>query len=231
MGFSCTLSLATLLGTIVNDASLGTFILLSTITSINKMPSRSTKPPRCQHKPSASCALCRREKNDLQQVGAWARDPSTAMAGARTEPTDYASFVQDSSYLSFTNGRRPSFPNTSQPPSAPQAKPQQAHRPPTQRNPATTTNSTNNSNGSSPTSQFFPSTPPAPKHQPAASPPPAPTAQSPTAQFQSQSRLQLPRHALSQSTRPVLLDSQRPPVRPNRLLLLLEPLWESSSLR
>jgi hypothetical protein len=231
VGFSCTLSLATLLGTIVNDASLGTFILLSTITSINKMPSRSTKPPRCQHKPSASCALCHREKNDLQQVGAWARDPSTAMAGVRTEPTDYASFVQDSSYLSFTNGRRPSFPNTSQPPSAPQAKPQQAHRPPTRRNPATTTNSTNNSNGSSPTSQFFPSTPPAPKHQPAASPPPAPTAQSPTAQFQSQSRLQLPRHALSQSTRPVLLDNQRPPVRPNRLLLLLEPLWESSSLR
>jgi hypothetical protein len=65
------------------------------------MPYRSNKPPRCQHKPSASCALCRREKNDLEQVGAWARDPSTAMAGARSEPTDYASFVQDSPYPSF----------------------------------------------------------------------------------------------------------------------------------
>jgi hypothetical protein len=62
------------------------------------MPYRSNKPPRCQHKPSASCALCRREKNDLEQVGAWAREPSTAMAGARS---DYESFIQDSPYPSF----------------------------------------------------------------------------------------------------------------------------------
>ena len=87
-----------------NHLNPSSFILLPLTTpTISNMPSRSIKPPRCQHKPSASCALCRREKNDLQQVGAWARDPSTAMAGVRTEPTDYASFVQDSSYFTSTS--------------------------------------------------------------------------------------------------------------------------------
>ena len=180
------------------------------------MPSRSIKPPRCQHKPSASCALCRREKNDLQQVGAWARDPSTAMAGARTEPTDYASFVQDSSYFTFTDSRFPSSPNKRQPPSAPQARLQQA-QPPTRRNPPATTNTSNNSNGSNPTSHLLQSTRPTPKHQPAVSPPPALTARSPTDQSQFQSRLQLPLHVLFQSTKP---DHRRHPLRPNRLLLL-----------
>ncbi|KAM0690390.1 hypothetical protein Q7P36_009157 [Cladosporium allicinum] len=66
------------------------------------MSYRSSKPPRCQHKPSSSCALCRREKNDLEQVGAWAREPSTAVAGARSEPTDYASFVQDTALRTTT---------------------------------------------------------------------------------------------------------------------------------
>jgi hypothetical protein len=184
------------------------------------MPSRSIKPPRCQHKPSTSCALCRSEKNDLQQVGAWARDPSTAMAGARTEPTDYASFVQDSSYSLFTDSHRPSFPNSRQPPSAPQAKLQQAHPPPTRRNLPATTNTSNNGNGSNPTSHLFQSTPPTPRHQPAVSPLPAPTARSPTDQSQSQSLLRLPLHALFQSTRRVLADNQHPLFRPNRLLLL-----------
>lgn len=180
------------------------------------MPSRSTKPSRCQHKPSASCALCRREKNDLQQVGAWARDPSTAMAGARTEPTDYASFVRDSSYFPFADCRRPSFPNTSQPPSAPQPKAHRALLPRTQRNPAATTiNSSSNRNGSNPTSQFFPSTPLAQKLQPAASPPPAPTVLSPTAQSRFRFRLRLPLHVPFQFTKPVLPDNRQPLVRPN----------------
>jgi hypothetical protein len=182
------------------------------------MPSRSIKPPRCQHKPSASCALCRREKNGLQQVGAWARDPSTAMAGARTEPTDYASFVQDSAYFTFTDSRFPSSPNKRQPPSAPQARPQQA-QPLTRRNHPTTPTTSNNSNGSNPTSHLFQSTPPTPRHQPAVWPLPAPTARSPTDQSQSQSLLRLPLHALFQSTRRALADNQHPLFRPNRLLL------------
>lgn len=56
------------------------------------MTSRSTRPARCQHKSSASCSSCRRERNDLQQVGAWASGPTNT----RTNPNDYASFVRDS---------------------------------------------------------------------------------------------------------------------------------------
>jgi hypothetical protein len=181
------------------------------------MPYRSSKPPPCQHKPSASCTLCRREKNDLEQVGAWARESSTAMAGARGEPTDYASFVKDSSYCPFScKSPFTSFPDALQLLSSPQPKPPDPHPPPTRTSPVTI--STNhNSNESRPTSHLSPSIPPAPKHQAAASPPPAPTAQSPTARFQPQSRvrLRLQLRAPSQSTPPALLDSQRPLSRQN----------------
>jgi hypothetical protein len=117
--------------------------------------------------------------------------------------------------------RFPSSPNTSQPPFAPQPKLKQAHPPPTRRNPPpTTTTSNNNSNGSNPTSQSFPPTLPTPKHQPAASPPPAPTAPSPTAQSPSQSRSRLLHHEPYQSTTTASRDLRRRyPLRPNRTLL------------
>lgn len=56
------------------------------------MTSKSSKPVRCQHKPTMSCSLCRREHNELQQVGSWARDSNPK----RTGSIDYASFIRDS---------------------------------------------------------------------------------------------------------------------------------------
>jgi hypothetical protein len=69
------------------------------------MTSRSSRPARCQHKPSASCPLCQpvccqhkssascskcqRERNDLQEVGAWAHE-------SRDTSIDNASFLRDS---------------------------------------------------------------------------------------------------------------------------------------
>lgn len=59
------------------------------------MTSKSSKPARCQHKPTMSCSLCRREYNELQQVGSWARDSNPK----RTGSMDYASFIRDSTCL------------------------------------------------------------------------------------------------------------------------------------
>lgn len=56
------------------------------------MTSKPSKPARCQHKPTTSCSLCRREHNELQQVGSWARDSNPK----RTGSIDYASFLRDS---------------------------------------------------------------------------------------------------------------------------------------
>lgn len=224
---SRTYSLATLLEIILDNLSIEshtTSILLPlTTASVSNMSYRSNKPPRCQHKPSSSCALCRRERNDLEQVGAWARESSTAMAGARSEPTDYASFVQDSPCSSFRYFQERhidvhllSRPNTSQPPSARRPKSQRTHPPLTRRNPATI-NTNRSSKGLNLTSHLFPSTLLAPEHRVAASPPPAPTVPSPTAQ--SQSRLRLLRHVLSQSTTLALPDNPHLLFRRNRLLL------------
>jgi hypothetical protein len=222
-----TFSLPALLETLVDNSSIeyhtASSLLPLTTTSVSNMSYRPSKPPRCQHKPSSSCALCRREKNDLEQVGAWAREPSTAVAGARGEPTDYASFVQDCSYSPFRCFQEIDIdihhiprPNVSQPPSARRPKSQQTHPPPTRRNP-TTINTNHSSKGSNLTSHLFPSTLLAPKHRAAASPPPAPTAPSHT--VQSQFRLRLPRHALSQSTTPALPDNPHLLFRRNRPLI------------
>jgi hypothetical protein len=225
---SCILLLATLLGTLLDNSSIeshtASIFFPPTTASVSNMPYRSSKPPpRCQHKPSSSCALCRREKNDLEQVGAWAREPSAAMAGARSEPTDYASFVQDSSSCCSLPTHRLQLPNTSQPPSSPQPKPPKPHPQPTRKNPVRA--NTNRSNkGSNLTSHLFLSTLPTLKPQAAASPPPAPTAPSPTVQSQSRFRLRLPLYALFQSTIPTLPDNRRLLLRPNRLLPLQQPL-------
>jgi hypothetical protein len=50
----------------------------------------SCEPVRCQHRSSTSCSLCQRERNDLQQVGAWARE------SRNTTSIDNASFLRDS---------------------------------------------------------------------------------------------------------------------------------------
>lgn len=200
--------------------------LALTTTSTNNMPSRPSKPPRCQHKSSLSCALCRREKNDLQQVGAWARESSATMAGARSESTDYASFVQDSSYPSYCLPGRPpishcpSLSNTSQPRSAPHPRsPQHSRSNSVTIHTNRRSNNNNNNNESNLTIHLHRSPFPAQNHQAAASPQPAPTAPSPTVQSHSQSRPQSPRHALSQSTTQTPLNSRRLQLRPNRLLL------------
>jgi hypothetical protein len=59
----------------------------------------SCEPVRCQHRSSTSCSLCQRERNDLQQVGAWARE------SRNTTSIDNASFLRDSKLSSHRHSQ------------------------------------------------------------------------------------------------------------------------------
>jgi hypothetical protein len=162
----------------------------------------SCEPVRCQHRSSTSCSLCQRERNDLQQVGAWARE------SRNTTSIDNASFLRDSKLSSHhysqhshqlfltsrtdpealrtttTRTKTPAQPHSQSKQSTQPIQSTQHHINPPPPPPKNSTHTNTTPPSPLPQSSSRPAKAKSPP-QAAASQQPAPSAQSPTAQYQS----------------------------------------------